>query len=101
MGSLSLTASKLTPAAWIRPVRSRHVSRAVRQLLSLSGRPTSGDVRGRVPRFIEEQLLVHLVAPDEVAAIVVEPIQGEGGYVVPPDIFCSGCVRSRRSTACC
>src|SRR5207302_7120290 len=26
-----------------------------------------------------------LVPPDEVAAIVVEPIQGEGGYVVPPD----------------
>jgi 4-aminobutyrate aminotransferase len=38
-------------------------------------------------RFIEEQILVHLVSPDEVAAIVVEPIQGEGGYVVPPDAF--------------
>jgi len=38
-------------------------------------------------RFVEEQILVHLVAPDEVAAIVVEPIQGEGGYVVPPDAF--------------
>src|SRR3989338_691739 len=25
--------------------------------------------------------------PDEVAAIVVEPIQGEGGYVVPPSDF--------------
>ena len=29
----------------------------------------------------------HLVSPDEVAAIVVEPIQGEGGYVVAPDQF--------------
>ena len=28
-------------------------------------------------------MLVHLVSPDEVAAIFVEPIQGEGGYVVP------------------
>ncbi|HWP34907.1 MAG TPA: acetyl ornithine aminotransferase family protein [Thermodesulfobacteriota bacterium] len=28
-----------------------------------------------------------LVPPDEVAAIVVEPIQGEGGYVVPPPEF--------------
>ncbi len=37
--------------------------------------------------FIEDQILVHLVSPDEVAAILVEPIQGEGGYVVPPREF--------------
>ncbi len=50
---------------------------------------------GRVPEtcaaecvnYIEEQIMVHLVAPDEVAAIIVEPIQGEGGYVVPPQEF--------------
>ena len=32
-------------------------------------------------------MLVHLVSPDEVAAVIVEPIQGEGGYVVPPIEF--------------
>ena len=37
--------------------------------------------------FLEDQILVHLVSPDEVAAVVVEPIQGEGGYVVPPVSF--------------
>jgi len=37
--------------------------------------------------YIEDQIFLHLVSPDEVAAIVVEPIQGEGGYVVPPDKF--------------
>jgi len=37
--------------------------------------------------FIDHQLFVHLVAPDEVAAVVIEPIQGEGGYVVAPDQF--------------
>ena len=40
--------------------------------------------------FIKDQLLVHLAAPDEIAAIVVEPIQGEGGYVVPPAAFLQG-----------
>jgi len=40
--------------------------------------------------FIKDQLFVQLVAPDEVAAIVVEPIQGEGGYVVPPKAFLQG-----------
>src|SRR5262249_53896152 len=37
--------------------------------------------------YLEHELLVHLVSPEEVAAIVVEPIQGEGGYIVPPDQF--------------
>jgi 4-aminobutyrate aminotransferase len=37
--------------------------------------------------FIEDQILVHLISPDEVAAVVVEPIQGEGGYVIPPVSF--------------
>jgi 4-aminobutyrate aminotransferase len=36
---------------------------------------------------IENELFVHIVSPDEIAAIVVEPIQGEGGYLVAPDQF--------------
>jgi 4-aminobutyrate aminotransferase len=38
-------------------------------------------------RFIEQQLFTHVVAPDEVAAVVIEPIQGEGGYVTAPAVF--------------
>jgi len=34
-----------------------------------------------------DRLFRHVVAPEEVAAIVVEPILGEGGYVVPPPDF--------------
>jgi 4-aminobutyrate aminotransferase len=37
--------------------------------------------------FLEDQVLMHLVSPDDVAAVLVEPIQGEGGYVVPPAVF--------------
>ena len=37
--------------------------------------------------FVDEQIFVHLVSPEEVAAVVVEPIQGEGGYLVPPKQF--------------
>ena len=36
---------------------------------------------------IERELFAHTVAPEDVAAIVVEPVQGEGGYIVPPPDF--------------
>ena len=38
-------------------------------------------------RYIEEKLFKTMLPPEEVAAIFVEPIQGEGGYVVAPTIF--------------
>jgi 4-aminobutyrate aminotransferase len=34
--------------------------------------------------YIEEQVLQKYVPAEEVAGFVFEPIQGEGGYVVPP-----------------
>jgi len=34
---------------------------------------------------IEQVLFKRVVSPHEVAAVVVEPILGEGGYVLPPD----------------
>jgi len=38
-------------------------------------------------RFIEDKLFKTTLPPEEVAGIFVEPIQGEGGYVVAPTIF--------------
>ena len=38
-------------------------------------------------RTIEEKLFRTILPPEEVAAIFIEPIQGEGGYVVAPDNF--------------
>jgi 4-aminobutyrate aminotransferase len=40
--------------------------------------------------FIRDQIFINLTAPDEVAAVVVEPIQGEGGYITPPKAFLQG-----------
>jgi 4-aminobutyrate aminotransferase len=38
-------------------------------------------------KYIEKTLFKRFIPADEVAAIFVEPIQGEGGYVVPPPLF--------------
>lgn len=38
-------------------------------------------------RYIEDRLFKTILPPEEVAAIIVEPIQGEGGYVVAPSNF--------------
>ena len=35
--------------------------------------------------YIEDVLFRHMVSPHEVAAIFVEPVMGEGGYIVPPE----------------
>jgi 4-aminobutyrate aminotransferase len=38
-------------------------------------------------RYIEEEILHQILPPTDVAGILVETIQGEGGYIVPPDGF--------------
>jgi 4-aminobutyrate aminotransferase len=40
-----------------------------------------------IVRYIEEQVFDHILPPDNVAGILVEPVQGEGGYIVPSPGF--------------
>ena len=87
MGSLSMTASKLTQRRGFGPFvpGTYHAPYANCYRCPVGLRPES--CAAECLRFVEEQLLVHLVAPEEVAAVMVEPIQGEGGYIVPPTVF--------------
>jgi 4-aminobutyrate aminotransferase len=87
MGSLSLTASKPAQRKGFSPLVPGvfHVPYANCYRCPVNATPET--CAAECLRFLEEQTLVHVVSPDEVAAIVVEPIQGEGGYVVPPNVF--------------
>jgi 4-aminobutyrate aminotransferase len=87
MGALSMTASKLAQRRGLGPFLPGvlHAPYANCYRCPMGARPES--CAAECLRFIEDQMLVNLVPPEEVAAIMVEPIQGEGGYVVPPDVF--------------
>jgi 4-aminobutyrate aminotransferase len=89
MGALSLTASKPQQKRRFAPlvpgvthVRYPDVYRGC------SGGPQDADEFALgCARFIEDKLFKTTLPPEEVAAIFVEPVQGEGGYVVAPTPF--------------
>ena len=87
-GTLSLTASRAAQRRGFGPqaLDVTHVPFAnpIRFPLDLR----SGESVGRrVARYIEQTIFKTTVAPEDCAAIVVEPVQGEGGYVVPSPDF--------------
>ena len=87
MGSLSLTASKAIQRRGFGPF----VPGVFHAPYPDSYRAASADAAAaQCLSYIEDQLFTHLISPDEVAAIVVEPIQGEGGYLVAPPAFLHG-----------
>ncbi len=88
MGSLAFTASKYTQQAGFFPTMPgvTHVPypNVYRPLF------VGPDQGKAVLEYIENVLFQTNVPASEVAAILVEPIQGEGGYLVPPDGFLQG-----------
>ncbi|MBO0801094.1 MAG: acetyl ornithine aminotransferase family protein [Blastocatellia bacterium] len=93
MGALSLTASKARQRAGFgrQALDVTHIPYANCYRCPYSLKPeTCGAYESKGPhcaRVIEELLFKTTVPADECAAIVVEPIQGEGGYLVPPASF--------------
>jgi 4-aminobutyrate aminotransferase len=88
MGSLAFTASKYVQQQGVFPpmpgVTHIPYPNSYRPLFRAE------DQGEAVLDYIENVVLRSNVPPDEVAAILVEPIQGEGGYLVPPDSFFPG-----------
>ena len=88
MGSIALTASKPIYHRGFYPLLNGvvHVPfpDPYRPLLAVNLGEDYGEA---VVRYLEKQVLEHVVPADEVAGILVEPIQGEGGYVMPTPGF--------------
>jgi 4-aminobutyrate aminotransferase len=88
MGSLAFTSSKYTQQKGFFPAMPgvTHVPypNQYRPLFA-------GDDQGAaVLYYIEKMLFASNVPSTEVAAVLIEPIQGEGGYLVPPEGFLRG-----------
>ncbi|HET6446553.1 MAG TPA: acetyl ornithine aminotransferase family protein [candidate division Zixibacteria bacterium] len=87
LGSLSFTSSKVVQRAHYQEgVKVFHVPfpDPYRPLLNVSEGKDNGDA---VIEYIEGELFRNLISPDDIAGILVEPIQGEGGYVIPDANF--------------
>jgi 4-aminobutyrate aminotransferase len=87
LGALSLTASKVVQRRGMGPFMPGVYHAPYADCYRCPVGATPDTCASECLRFLEDQIFMHLVSPDEVAAIVVEPIQGEGGYLVPPKQF--------------
>ncbi len=84
VGALSFTASKPTQRLRFFPLMPGVTHVPYPYCYRCPFKQTYPDCHYWCIDFIDEFVLQKYVPPDEVAAILFEPIQGEGGYVVPP-----------------
>ncbi|AAY80385.1 acetyl ornithine aminotransferase family protein [Sulfolobus acidocaldarius] len=91
LGSLALTASKPVQRYSAGPfsIGVFHVPypNPFRNPWKINGYEKPDELINAVIEYIDFWLFQHVVDPEEVAGIIFEPIQGEGGYVVPPHNF--------------
>lgn len=88
MGSLAVTGSKPVQRANYFPMMPgvTHIPypNPYRPILNMDGYSDYGE---RIVDYLENEIFATIVPANEVAAVLVEPIQGEGGYVVPTPGF--------------
>ncbi len=91
MGALSFTASKSVYREGFFPLMSgvTHVPypNPYRPILHSKPGVSYGQT---VLDYIEDEVFHRIAPANDVAGIIIEPIQGEGGYIVPPDDFFPG-----------
>jgi len=87
LGALSLTASKAVQRRGFGPLLSGVTHVPYPNPYRCNAGHDASDCECDCTDSIEKQLFRTAVPADEVAAIIVEPIQGEGGYIVPPPGF--------------
>jgi 4-aminobutyrate aminotransferase len=89
MGALSLTASKTQQKRRFGPFVPgvTHIPYPNVYRDGGKGKEAEDALGVACARFLEDRLFKTMLPPEEVAAIFVEPIQGEGGYIVPPNSF--------------
>lgn len=84
IGSLSLTSSKLVQRRFFSPLMPGVAHVPYPYCYRCPFRQVHPDCDYWCVDFIDEIMLKKYVPPEDVAAIIFEPIQGEGGYIVPP-----------------
>ncbi len=87
-GALSITSSKPVQRKWFSPLVPNVIHAPYPYPYRCPFKAETPEECGdAVIGYIEEWILGKMVDPSEVAAFILEPIQGEGGYIVPPDNF--------------